>query len=752
MVLPKFLEKIFKKGEKETKYYLVLLFNEEKIKAAVFKKEGNKGVIIGFSEVETRGDWEEIVKSADLVITKASNEVPQEQIKEVIFGIPSSWVENNKIKESYLLNLKKLASDLSLDPIGFIVKEESLVHYLSKKEGAPITAVIIGFKKKSFSLLISSVGKILGIGEGSFKEGVFLCEEILRVIKERFSAIGPLPSKIVLYGDTQELETIKQELLSYPWLTKANFLHFPKIEIQDSFFDLNALVFSATTEMGINLEKEIEQRGEEEKHKLTGEDFGGREKLQSEETKKKEIISEVEDFGFVKDKDIAEEVGLMVSDLTKTKGGEEEKLETQQKEKPFIENTFKIKSPFSIFPALSRFSLNLGILEKFKDYKLFILVPFVLILIFLLIYWYFLLKAEVVLFVLPKTLEKEEIVLVDSKVTIFSTKEKKIPGFVTEVTEKGTKTIKTTGKKIVGEKARGEVTIFNKTNYPKKFSSGTIIFGPNNLRFSLDEDVTVASQSSSVSSDESVVLTPGKAKVKVTALEIGSEANLPKNTEFKIADYSTSDFKAKNEEEAFSGGVSREVSVVSSEDQDKLLSLLTNELLKRAKSEMKNKVKEGMSLIEESLESKIRDKKFNKKLGEEANEITLELSLDFKAILYNQSDLEELLLQVLTKTVPQGYDYRKEKINVEIKEVKKEKNKGLTLKVFCKVNLLPKIDIEKVKRDLAGKNFQVASSYLEEIPGVVGFTSKITPRLPGFLYTFPVKKDNIKIEVRIRSL
>ena len=56
-----------------------------------------------------------------------------------------------------------------------------------------------------------------------------------------------------------------------------------------------------------------------------------------------------------------------------------------------------------------------------------------------------------------------------------------------------TDSIPTTGKKVIGDKARGEIVIFNKQDKSQKINKGTLI-NSGNLKFVLSNDVQIAFQ------------------------------------------------------------------------------------------------------------------------------------------------------------------------------------------------------------------------------------------------------------------
>jgi len=91
-------------------------------------------------------------------------------------------------------------------------------------------------------------------------------------------------------------------------------------------------------------------------------------------------------------------------------------------------------------------------------------------------------------------------------------------------------TINTSGKQEVGNKAQGQVTIYNSNlSSAETLPQGTLIVSPNNLKFVLEDEVKVASATGDASSSQ-----PATAKATVVAEGIGEEYNLAANTKFPI--------------------------------------------------------------------------------------------------------------------------------------------------------------------------------------------------------------------------
>jgi len=736
MEIKKIFEKI-RKQEEEKEYFFALLLEEGKAKSALWIVEGEVVKVLRRGEEQFWQTEEEILPAVDTCLPPIYE--GEKEPSKIIFGIPSYWTEGEGVNASKIELLKKICRELDLTAIGFVVIPEAVVYHLKTIEGIPPTAILVGLGKKKITVSVVKLGKILGneVVERSGNLGEDVVEGVSRFLPQEV-----IPPRIILYGE--EGETEKEELMSFSWnnFPQLNFLHLPKVEVLPSDFDISSVALAGGREVkkeeGITITRLIK---EEEKEQIS-------EKMPAElkEEPFLEPKTPPEEFGFVLEKDIAQETLSALEEAFPSPG---EAVISQSEETATPEEIpvrRKIKLP----------KINLSFKNFFSKISFSFLFPrglkkagflAIIILIFLggvffLAYWY-LPKAEVTLWVKPQIVEKNFTLKLDPKISTPNQKELVLPAEEVKAVISGQKKKTTTGTKLVGEPARGEITIYNRTPQEKTFEAGTQIVGPNNLKFTLDEKVTVASESAG--SDYTRI--PGKAKVKVTAAAIGSEGNLAAGTEFSIANFSKSDYVAKNEE-AFSGGTSREVQVVAKEDQEKLVEELTEELKSRAKEELEKKVPSGKKLVEESLTWKIEEKNFDKKVGEEGDELSLSLKISFTALTFSEKDFQQLAEEEIKKTIPPGFEYKPEETETKFTFKSVTKEGVAVFDAYFKASLFPTLDLEAIKKNLAGKYPEIGKAYLGSLPQVDSYEAKIYPRFPGKLATFPRLAKNIKIEIR----
>jgi len=259
------------------------------------------------------------------------------------------------------------------------------------------------------------------------------------------------------------------------------------------------------------------------------------------------------------------------------------------------------------------------------------------------------------------------------------------------------------------------------------------------LRFGLEEEVVIASHSSALEVVPSAV-------VKVVAGKLGTDYNLAAGTEFTVANLAKSDFAAKNES-AFSGGSSEEVMAVAVKDQEGLEEKLSEEIKGRAMGELRKKVEEGKKLIEESVTKKMVSRKFDKVVGEEAEQVNLKLKLTFQALSYQEEEVKGLIEKRVKQLIPAGYQYQEEGVEMSFGLKSWDKEGGAVFKVMVRAKVQPELDLTAISMNLAGKQVELGRDYLVNLPNVVRVEIRVRPTLPEKIATLPHRWERIKIKL-----
>jgi hypothetical protein len=735
--------------KKEEEYFWSLIIEPGWVQAGVWRISENKVQIISISPNSAWELDEELASSIDACLSSAVQDFPEEVAAptKTVFGVNSAWVKEGQIKEEYLEKIKKICSELSLTPVGFVVLPEAVAHFFKSEEGSPLNAIILGVSKESLEISLFRLGNLVGISQVA--RSVSIVDDVSEGLT-RFISNEAFPSRIILYdGREGELEGIRQDLIKANWedYGKIKFLHVPKIELLDSQRKVYAVSLAGGAELAdVGAVVAPVKREFQEPTKLVTEE------QDLENVVPPDVSMTPSDFGFSVDEDIVQEKKEAVPQEAETSEEPlvaEELPPTQQMPKEEeMESEKAVKAEKKRFAFLKK--LRFRLLDKIKSLKkpkvgfslaakslTAAVIFFILIIGVGIAFWWFYPKADVEIFVTTKKLDDKITVFVDPAIGSPDFEKNTLPGEVVEQSVSGDKTSSTTGTRTVGDKATGEIIIY-RAGSEISLASATLVHGPGNLDFTLDSDIKVASGTPS---------TPGKTNAKVTAADIGAQYNLASNSSFTIGNYSSGDMDAKNDT-AFSGGSSHEINVVSKEDQENLLDQLTSELEEKAQQDLEEKLDVNKILIKDSIESKIDKSDFNHKVDDEASSLKLDLTLNISGVAVDKGSLIEMAKNSLGSRVPQGFTLKSEGITTDF-EFKGETDGTYEVSVLVRADLLPQVDPDEVIKNITGKYPDVAQEYLtQNIPGFVRAVIKFNkPRFPGRLGTLPRVSKHIEVSI-----
>lgn len=785
MKLP--IPSLLQKKKSSSIHYLALLLRDEKAVAIIIEEVSGTVKVIGRHEEPLTSpledfEYDDLLTVLDKTISRAEETLPSSiETESTVFGVKDSWVEDKKIKKDYLSKLKRICDELSLKPIGFMVITEAISHLIQKEEGAPLSAVLADITKSNVTLSLFRAGKILESNSSPIVNSV---PQTVDKLLHHFT-VDVLPSRIILLNETID-ENLAQEFIAHHFSKSIPFLHVPQISVLPAGFDGKAMVYGAAEQMGLSAshifedlvitelntkdKKIIEEphhsrkvQHEDEKIELNKEELSESEKESKEDAIKED--AEADEFGFVIGKDISSvkpppystsmadndnndfSINSTESDNLKSPEFPPTKRNTLNED---INNDEKIKggtfgailSPISSITKLlpHNFALKVPALPHGRNA---IMIPIILIaLIGLTLLYVFKVKADVILTLEPKGIEKEETVtLAVGAANDFN--EKVIEAKEVEVQLEGSSTITATGKKEIGEKAKGTVTLFNSSESKRTLPAGTTLTSSNNREYVTDKEVVVASASGDIFSG----IKSGTAQVNVTAKQIGNEYNLPSNTKFTTT---VSNTLAARNDSAFSGGSKKEVAVFSKKDADKLSTDLPESLEEKARQAIREKLGKDEEALNDFTDITLTKKNFDKDVNDEAKQVTLKATVLFTTLSYNSNDLTELAQTLLKDEFSENLSLsdKDTDILVENVNIKNDEEAEATLKI--KGGLLPKINNEEIINEISGKSFSQASAYLNQLSQVKNSEIKLIPNIPLLPKYLPRVKDNISITTQTK--
>ena len=415
-----------------------------------------------------------------------------------------------------------------------------------------------------------------------------------------------------------------------------------------------------------------------------------------------------------------------------------------KKEKPKF---FKFKPPFNR-------NNNIPTAGKKKIPKTFlkIIIPlFALLIIGGILYNHFATFVKVKIFVESKPVKIETVLSGDENVEEIDFENSKIPIKTEEKSKSLSNTITATGKAYKGEKAEGKINIYFSPECTEEIQPITLEAG-----HTLTTEIGGKTLSYKLKSDVTVVCPEGEASIIAT--DIGDEYNIQTlNKSFTIQGHTDMLF-GKNITQ-ISGGNKEEYTVLSQGDIDKGVEELSSTAIEEIKSELRE-VSGDWVIIEDTILSAV-DKtsiKTDKKVGEEATDVNLDLTVKGSATYYNKHNLNDKIKELLKKKAEDEKLFNSEndldlelnndiKIDISVVEAKKDVVK---IKIVASTTVKPKVNKDKIAQDLMGMGWKEGIEYLsslqfgEKKPDAVFYPEKY----PTFLKRFPDRKGGVLIEIK----
>jgi hypothetical protein len=330
-------------------------------------------------------------------------------------------------------------------------------------------------------------------------------------------------------------------------------------------------------------------------------------------------------------------------------------------------------------------------------------------------------SAKIILTVNPKVIHDEQaIVFTPGNNNDFS--KNKIAAKEVSVDEKGSVSTDATGIKEIGTYAKGTITIFSTLTSLANLSKGTVVISNNNLKYTLDDTVTIASSSGDAGDYTTV------SNISVTATAIGSDYNIPSGTKFTVDSLSKSDVSGKNDN-PFSGGTKKDITIVSQKDIDQLTNAIIKTLSDKAKQDIQKELDDSQQVLPLFIKQDVIKKSFSKNIGEEAKSINLDGTVTYKSLSINKNDIRSFASGVMKDKITDDMILSENGIQTDIANIKQDKD-TISATVKLKALLLPKVNPQQTANDVAGKPVSQATEFLKSIPQVSQVTITISPNFP----------------------
>lgn len=309
-----------------------------------------------------------------------------------------------------------------------------------------------------------------------------------------------------------------------------------------------------------------------------------------------------------------------------------------------------------------------------------------------------------------------------------------------------------TGSREVGENAAGTVAFcYDETNFNPDtgeknaitLDAGTRLYA-NNVQFTIDSAVTIEGGRKSAS---------GKCetyyRVKATAVNIGEEGNIAKNTEMSVAGYSSLEAVAYDD---FTGGSKETVKVVQQSDVDAAVAKLRERGDgDAARDELKGQMSDSTVVIDSSFNTSQGEVKVSPAVGEspaENGKATASLEITYTLVGVDRDDLGEVLDEQLKSET----DAKNQKVyNNGLDEVKfsgfTTVDNGYSVVINTNGHVGPIINEDDVRKQAVGKKSEEIRALLMETDGVNDVSVNMSP----FWVSKAPAENKIKVNFEINE-
>ena len=266
--------------------------------------------------------------------------------------------------------------------------------------------------------------------------------------------------------------------------------------------------------------------------------------------------------------------------------------------------------------------------------------------------------------------------------------------------------VTTTGETLVpGSSAAGEVTFTNLTEELVLVPAGTGVLpaGRPDLRFTTAADVSLPAAHGA------------SASTRVIASEPGTAGNLPAGS-LDAIDGPLGLRASVAQPEALTGGTQTERAAVASADHATALRLLSEQLLSQAASEIESQLDEGEALAAASLRvTHTPQREFDRQLGEAADSVGLNLTLEMTGLVYQQDDIDAAAALMLAEQFPTGAEAIPGSVAWTLTSTEPTSPDDLLVRV--RQRSYRPVSIPMVTRAVRGKRPSDAATSLATVPG-----------------------------------
>ena len=333
---------------------------------------------------------------------------------------------------------------------------------------------------------------------------------------------------------------------------------------------------------------------------------------------------------------------------------------------------------------------------------------------------------------------------IDKNLAFIDLESNNVPGQLFQVEKEAEKDFPATKEKEVQEKARGVITVYNQySSAPQTLVKGTRFVSEEKERlFRTTETITIPG----AQIEEGQIIS-SSINVEIEAAEPGKDYNIGPSS-FTIPGFQGTakyaGFYGKSIE-PMTGGAIGKVKVVSAEDIQGAKDILAVELKKKAKEELQKRVPSDLHILKDASIEDIVESSSSVEANQPAEKFTVKVKVAAKVLGFSEKDAISLINSNIKEKISENKTLIPDtiKINYIVKDVNLDKG---TARISCEVSedLASKIDVEELRRTLAGKNEVEVRQYFTSRSEIE--SAKVI-FWPFWVKKIPEKENKIKITI-----
>ena len=293
----------------------------------------------------------------------------------------------------------------------------------------------------------------------------------------------------------------------------------------------------------------------------------------------------------------------------------------------------------------------------------------------------------------------------------------KIPAGKIEIVSEESGNYPATGKKHVQEKASGEITVFNEySSSPQRIVATTRFLSKTDGKlFRVKEAVTIPGFSRVEGVD-----VPGQVTIKVYADKIGEEYNIGSDSFHLPGLQGLSKYTSiyARSVKSMSGGMDKEVTYFSQSDHITAEEKLVKLAKEKNEKDLLNKISENDLLLEGAKKEEKLEVSADIEVGDIADSFQMSVKSEISVFSIARANLDEIINEKINSRLDTNKKLLDNSRSYEVGEIMMNEDEKIVIPIHIKQGLIIKVDIEKLKKDIAGKSEAELKSYFSNMSGV----------------------------------